>query len=449
MSATDYKRVRIQEFYGSSESRTYSLTSSKNGTKINVIKSTTPPTSVQFFKSVFLPQGYPESVSGDYLTYQLWDTLQAFCSSITGTLATQAILKGVGVGDEKATVAAAAMTWMLKDGTGMIGRILFAWLRGLFADFLNDGALFIEMIAPNFPHLFTLLLCVASVAKSIVGVAGGATRAALTMHQARRNNMADVSAKDGSQETLVNLSALIVGLFLLPAVTGNARIIWTLFFMFTMLHLYANYKAVSSVVMETLNRERLHILAYNFFRYGSILSPAEVCQRESVIIMKDQYKLRMILGAEFIKESISSEDCFTAFGNQEKRKYALTVHIGSRSRKGTIYILLYRQSSAEDIIKACFHAELLRWCYDNNGYGASMTIGFEEMTDLSKTLREEIQVLNCSGKAEGKLIHSVAQSYSIADTLFPSFVNFLRSSGWVTNYNMLGADEWRITCDLE
>lgn len=33
----------------------------------------------------------------------------------------------------------------------------------------------------------------------MVGVAGGATRAALTQHQARRNNMADVSAKDGSQ----------------------------------------------------------------------------------------------------------------------------------------------------------------------------------------------------------------------------------------------------------
>lgn len=32
-----------------------------------------------------------------------------------------------------------------------------------------------------------------------MGVAGGATRAALTVHQARRNNMADISAKDGSQ----------------------------------------------------------------------------------------------------------------------------------------------------------------------------------------------------------------------------------------------------------
>lgn len=32
-----------------------------------------------------------------------------------------------------------------------------------------------------------------------MGVAGGATRAAITQHQARRNNMADVAAKDGSQ----------------------------------------------------------------------------------------------------------------------------------------------------------------------------------------------------------------------------------------------------------
>jgi hypothetical protein len=72
----------------------------------------------------------------------------------------------------------------------------------------------------------TSILCVAGVAKSIVGVAGGATRAALTQHQvstqfltinygltdiqvfvpqARQGNLADVSAKDGSQETLGNL----------------------------------------------------------------------------------------------------------------------------------------------------------------------------------------------------------------------------------------------------
>ena len=45
------------------------------------------------------------------ISFQL---LKAFCSSITGTLATRAVLKGYGVGDETATATAATMTWMLK-----------------------------------------------------------------------------------------------------------------------------------------------------------------------------------------------------------------------------------------------------------------------------------------------------------------------------------------------
>jgi hypothetical protein len=70
-----------------------------------------------------------------------------------------------------------------------------------------------------------------------VGISGGATRSALTQHQAIKNNLADVSAKDSSQvklilknlnqtwlilkflfsekETLVNLGALLFNLVLL------------------------------------------------------------------------------------------------------------------------------------------------------------------------------------------------------------------------------------------
>lgn len=36
-----------------------------------------------------------------------------------------------------------------------------------------------------------------------MGVAGGATRTALIQHQARRDNMADVAAKDGSQVSIL------------------------------------------------------------------------------------------------------------------------------------------------------------------------------------------------------------------------------------------------------
>lgn len=81
-------------------------------------------------RDIFLPHGYPETVSEDYFDYQIWDTVQAFCSTITGTFTTRAILKGVGVGDSQATPLAAAITWVCKDGTGMLGRILFAWWKG-------------------------------------------------------------------------------------------------------------------------------------------------------------------------------------------------------------------------------------------------------------------------------------------------------------------------------
>ena len=40
--------------------------------------------------------------------------VKAFCSSITGTLATHAVLTGVGVGDDTTSATAATITWLLK-----------------------------------------------------------------------------------------------------------------------------------------------------------------------------------------------------------------------------------------------------------------------------------------------------------------------------------------------
>uniref|UniRef100_A0A673UZM6 Chromosome 16 open reading frame 58 n=1 Tax=Suricata suricatta TaxID=37032 RepID=A0A673UZM6_SURSU len=67
--------------------------------------------------AVFLPQGFPDSVSPDYLPYQLWDSVQAFASSLSGSLATHAVLLGIGVGNAKASVSAATATWLVKVGS--------------------------------------------------------------------------------------------------------------------------------------------------------------------------------------------------------------------------------------------------------------------------------------------------------------------------------------------
>ncbi|XP_055501315.1 LOW QUALITY PROTEIN: RUS1 family protein C16orf58 homolog [Leucoraja erinacea] len=295
--------------------------------------------------SVFLPQGYPDSVSADYLPYQLWDTVQAFASTITGALATQAVLKGVGVGDGSASVAAASLTWMLKDGTGMIGRILFAWMKGthldrdakqwrLFADLLNDIAIFIEIVAPFFPAIFTLVVCISCIFKAVVGVSGGATRAALTSHQARRDNMADVSAKDGSQETLVNLAGLCTGLLLTPLAADSTLLTYLLFFLFTSLHLYANVRAVRSVVMETVNRGRLRILLEDFLREGTVPSPPSVNSREPLLPVLWERE-RLILGAPLHRVVGSTYELKKATENNTKN-YLLGVH----KKKGEVCVSL-------------------------------------------------------------------------------------------------------------
>jgi len=255
---------------------------------------------VQFFRSVFLPQDYPHSVSSDYLEYQLWDTLQAFASSLSGSLSTKAVLEGIGVGNSDSTPLAATLMWLIKDGTGMVGRIIFAWSKGtaldadckqwrLFADLLNDCALTLELCAPYAISMIgasnqevTALLCVSGIAKSIVGVAGGATRAALTQHQARQSNLADVSAKDGSQETLVNLAALLTSLWLLPLLNDSERFTWIAFIFFTALHIFANYRAVKAVRFETLNRSRFLILLNYYATTKTVRSIQETNHLEPV-----------------------------------------------------------------------------------------------------------------------------------------------------------------------
>ncbi|XP_034567244.1 RUS1 family protein C16orf58 homolog [Notolabrus celidotus] len=378
---------------------------------------------VGVFKSVFLPQGYPESVSNDYLQYQFWDTVQAFSSSLSGTLATQASLKGVGVGNQEATVAAATVTWLLRDGTGMLGRILFAWQKGtkldseakkwrLFADVLNDIAMFMEILAPYFPAFFILIVCTAGIFKSIVGVAGGATRAALTVHQARRDNMADISAKDGSQETLVNLAGLLISLILIPLVTDNPVLTLSLFFLFTILHLFANYKAVRSVVMETFNEARLTIVLQQYLRDSRVLSPQEANQREPVFIEFSK-SVPIKLGVR-LQEVLQSKDELDLALKHNGMPYLLGV------KHGCVCICLGPEAAVHDEIRAMCQAVWL-----------SSKLTTQTSRDLSTQQKQ----------SHWELVH---ESHKLMDTIFSPFLKGVEAAGWDVKRTLLDWDEWRV-----
>ena len=85
-------------------------------------------------RSIFLPVGYPVSVRPEYLKFQFFDTLQAACSYLRNVLTTSALLKAAGVGEEAASPMAAALTWVLRDGFGMFGSLLFSYFAGAAFD---------------------------------------------------------------------------------------------------------------------------------------------------------------------------------------------------------------------------------------------------------------------------------------------------------------------------
>ncbi|GIY04461.1 RUS family member 1 [Caerostris extrusa] len=228
--------------------------------------------------------------------------------------------------------------------------------------------MFLDLSSAYFQNHFMFIVCISGLMKSIVGVAGGCTRAALTQHQARMNNMADVSAKDGSQETLVNLIALLFSLLILPVVTKSMMLTWIVYFAMTSLHLTANYFAVKSVVMETFNESRFQIFTSHYLKEGlksrNYLTVTDVNQMENLFSVNYFDPVKIKLGASFM-DIIRKRKCEEAeqfLKIYENCDYLLRV---SRitSSKTVIYVTFSPKATAktqlEALYQACFVKHLL------------------------------------------------------------------------------------------
>ncbi|XP_017473603.1 PREDICTED: RUS1 family protein C16orf58 homolog [Rhagoletis zephyria] len=367
----------------------------------------------RLLQNIFLPKGYPDSVSDDYAAYQVWDTIQAFCSTICGTLCTHAILKGIGVGNENISAYSATVTWILKEGSGHLGRILFSWWKGsqldvdskkwrLRADFLNDLAMCIEIyVLPKYAHLSTQLLCGTTVMKAIVGVAGGATRAALTQHHAIRGNLADVASKDSSQETFVNLIASFIGLYLLTVIKSQS-VLYSVFIFVIILHLYANLKAVKAVCLRTFNESRYLIALEEYFRSGRMLTPQQVNKMERVTIGQTvSVSLNILIGLSIktlideYRKTHAIENIISSFDPHER-------FIIAENNKN-IGVYLHFDTRSQDVLKAYFFA--VSYLQDRN---------------------------------------QIKDKYWEIQTKWQEFVALAQKEGWLTTQHLLMVDEYRL-----
>ena len=225
----------------------------------------------------FLPANYPQSVCPSYTTYTSYCFLGSIAGSSAMVLSTQALLVAVGVGTQSAAPMAAALNWVMKDGVGQLGGVIFASQLGkggldvrhwksklglmqrakgnfqtgtadsnpkrwrMVAAFALDFSTLLEICTPVLgSQWFLPLASIANVGKNIGFLAASASRAAI--HQSLcmggttpssngsgastksseksksamnfNNNLGDVTAKAGSQAIVASLLGTALGILL-------------------------------------------------------------------------------------------------------------------------------------------------------------------------------------------------------------------------------------------
>ena len=272
---------------------TYSATTKAIQTRHPARSVSTKTSLLMRLMDVFLPVGYPSSVTLDYTPYQIYDTLQAFASTIAGLLASRAVFVGMGVGSEDASLVTTMLLYIAQETIGRVATILFAHqfsqrieaevkFYRFFADIVNDVAFVLDCLSPGLPVLGRVCtLCVSNACRAVCGVSGGSSKAILSSHFAKAGNIGELNAKDGSQETVVSLVGMWIGGLVVSKVHGTFET-WCCLIPLLALHLWANWKAVKSVRLRSLNTERAFIL-FSALLQGKVKDVNEVGGEESIL----------------------------------------------------------------------------------------------------------------------------------------------------------------------
>lgn len=241
-------------------------------------KKTTKVLTANFLKNTFLPLNYPSSVPNEYTKYQIFNLIQDLCSYLRSLMATQSVLKGLGVGRNDITTLQATLNWIYRDGAAMIGGLLFTTIASgnfgqniksyrLFADIINNIGITLDMIAPYFEKHFLLLVCIGNIARALCGVAAGAVSSSIFEHWgSKNNNIPDVCSKNNAQHTLISLVGLLMSVKFATYVNFSQRRLWSIYSILTLIHIYANVICMKTLALRSLNISRYTLIIQNLMK---------------------------------------------------------------------------------------------------------------------------------------------------------------------------------------
>ncbi|KAK4349436.1 hypothetical protein RND71_032191 [Anisodus tanguticus] len=347
--------------------------------------------------NLLLPEGFPESVTSDYLEYALWRGVQSVAAQISGVLSTQALLYAVGLG-KGAIPTAAAVNWVLKDGIGYLSKILLSnygrhfdvnpksWR--LFADLLENAAYGLEILTPAFPHLFVPIGAVAGAGRSAASLIQAATRSCFYAGFAAQRNFAEVIAKGEAQGMVSKAIGIMLGIALANCTRSSTSLALASFGVITWIHMFCNLKSYQSIQLRTLNPYRASLVFSEYLLSGLVPSVKEVNDEEplfpaAILNLKAAYETqtevlsvhakqtasgivqRLQLGSKLSDIATSQEDVLALFELYKNEGYILTEH------EGRFCIVLKESSSPQDMLKSLFHVNYLYWLENNAGIKSS------------------------------------------------------------------------------
>ena len=256
----------------------------------------------QFLRDCFLPAG---PLTPDYYKFTSWRVTQRFLSATTSVFGTQSLLLAIGVKSTKIGVAAAT-TWVLKDALGKFSRIFWASKNGRRFDMdakrwrFRSSLLFatgnaLEIITYFIPGMFLVTAAIANGLKQMAMLTSSSTRNAIYRCLSRNaDNIGDITAKGEAQIAVIDLLGMFSGICISKYIGASRIKLVSIFALFTCFDLICIYNEIKSVVFDTLNFERLGLVATKLYedsdscKEGTLdvnaLRPDEVAKMERVFL---------------------------------------------------------------------------------------------------------------------------------------------------------------------
>jgi uncharacterized protein YqgC (DUF456 family) len=370
-------------------------------------------------RKMFLERAFfPEDVTPDYYSFTAWRFAQRCVSATVGVFGTQALLLALGVKAGRIGQAA-AISWVLKDGLGRVGKML--WASGMGKDFDVDpkrwrfrSALLyamgngMEIVTQIFPASFLVLATVANSMKQVSMLTSSATRNAMyRSFSGQGQNIANITAKGEAQIVVADLAGMVAGIWLTKKIGTSKTSVLAAYVTLTALDIIGIYMELRQVVFRTLNAERSSLVLSQYVETGKVILPSDVSRVER-IFLKPLYKDRSRFSS-IAKAAENPAELDVLLRVFRKERFIVTLpHVTALSRQGPCRVVLRKDAHSDDVLRAL------------------LTVAFVQHRARNESGKDLIaeSVLRAARRSANKA--------------FPGLVVELRRAGWNVDHLLFG-----------